>query len=140
VWGSRTQRVQDLLKELKHWLARQCSRMSRLRAVSITLYVAFSAHHLTPSDLEVWLLSLSSLEKMEKLYVVEMPRTESKRLLVHWERGDRQPPQINYPAAEHTKPCCGDMLTECEAHVHKSKHQTLHDTYERQSTSSETEV
>jgi hypothetical protein len=140
VWGSRTQRVQDLLKELKYWLTRQCSRMSRLRAVSITPYVAFSAHHLTPSDLEVWLLSLSSLEKMEKLYVVEMPRTESKRLLIHWERKDRQPPQINYPAAEHTKPCCGDMLTECEAHVHKSKHQTLHDTYERHSTSSETEV
>jgi hypothetical protein len=69
VWGSRMQRVQDLLKEFRHWLTRQCSLMSRLRAVSITLYVAFSstariAHHLTPSDLEAWLLSLSSLEKL----------------------------------------------------------------------------
>jgi hypothetical protein len=109
--------VQIQFNELKHWLARQCSRMSRLRAVSMTLYVTSSSigqitHRLTPSDLEVWLLSLPPLEALEQLYVLELCRGKSKKLLVHWERKDRQPPQINYPAVEHTKPCCENMLTE----------------------------
>jgi len=119
VWATRTHHIHARFNELKHWLTRQCSRMLRLRAVSITLYVTFSstgqvAHRLTPSDLEVWLLSISSLERLEQLYVIEMSRSEPKKLLVHWERKDGQPPQINYPAVEHTKPCCGDMFTEYE--------------------------
>jgi hypothetical protein len=119
VWATRTQRVHDRFKELRHWLTHECSRMSRLRAISITLYVTFRstgqlAHRLMPSDLEVWLLSLSSLEKLEQLYVVEMSPIESKSLVTHWERQHGQPPRINYPAVEHTKPCCGDMLTEYE--------------------------
>jgi hypothetical protein len=109
--------VQIQFNELKHWLARQCSRMSRSRAVSITIYVTFSsigqiAHRLTPSDLEVWLLSLPPLEALEQLYVLELCRGESKKLLVHWECKDRQPPQINHPAVDHKRPCYGNILTE----------------------------
>ena len=109
--------AQDRSMELNRWVTRQCSRMSRLRAVSITIYVTFPLpgeiyDGPTLSDLEEWLPSLPSLEKLEQLYVVEMCRGESKKLLVHWERRDRQPPQINYLTVEHTNSCCGNMLTE----------------------------
>ena len=108
---------QDRLKDLERWVTRQCSRMSRLRAVSITLYVTFpspgeTSYRPTLSDLEAWLSLVPSLEKLEQFYVVEMCLLKSKKLLVHWERKDRQPPEINYPNAEPTKPCCENMLTE----------------------------
>ena len=117
VWATMIKNAQDRFMGLNHWLARQCSRMSRLRAVSITIYVTFPLPceiHDGPtlSDLKEWLPSLPSLEKLEQLYVVEMCRGESKKLLVHWERKDRQPPEINYPTVEHTKLCCVNMLTE----------------------------
>ena len=117
VWATSMKDEQDRLKDLERWVTRQCSRMSRLRAVSITIYVTFPLpgeiyDGPTLSDLEEWLPSLPSLEKLEQLYVVEMCRGESKKLLVHWERRDRQPPQINYLTVEHTNSCCGNMLTE----------------------------
>jgi hypothetical protein len=117
VWATSMKDEQDRLKDLERWVTRQCSRMSRLRAVSITLYVTFpspgeTSYRPTLSDLEAWLSLVPSLEKLEQFYVVEMCLLKSKKLLVHWERKDRQPPEINYPNAEPTKPCCENMLTE----------------------------
>lgn len=117
-WRTRTNHAQRRLEKLKRFLG-QCSQMPRLRAVSVMLYVGYDFHdlpahvyHSALAEFYAGLPLLLSVEKLEQLYVVGICDHKPEKLLAHWERKDRQPSMVNHAPVEHTKSCCGNMLTE----------------------------
>jgi hypothetical protein len=110
------------LKTLQRWLTDLCSRMPRLRTVSLKMYVQ-NVEIIGEDVFLEWLRTMASLEKFEELKVVEMecsPIGKSlcwdlrakHQLLLHWKAGDPTPPTIMDPTTEYAESCCEGLCHE----------------------------
>lgn len=101
------------------WLTDPCFRMPFLRAVSFKVYVD-SLETIGKDVFEGWLRSMTSLEKLQQLRVVEFEYGDieeslcwdlraNHQLLVLWRAGDANAPAVVDPAPEYTESCCGGL-------------------------------
>ena len=108
------------LEIFRSWLMDLCSGMPHLRAVSFKTYVD-SLDTIGKDVFEGWLESMTSLEKLKQLKVVEMEESHLEdsvcwdlrakhQLMLLWKAGDPMPPTIMDPTTEYAESCCEGLV------------------------------
>jgi hypothetical protein len=110
------------LETFQRWLTDLCSRMPRLRTVSLKMYVE-SMETIGEDVFLKWLRTMASLDKFEELKVVDIECSPlgnplcwdlraKHQLLLHWRAGDPTPPTMMDPTTEYAESCCEGLCHE----------------------------
>lgn len=104
------------LANLQRWLTDLCSQMPCLRTVQLKLYVS-DLRIIDEEALDAWLHHMASLEKLERLKVVDFEHSgrgdslcwdlrARHHLMVDWKAEELKAPEIINPAPEYAESCC----------------------------------
>ena len=116
---AESQRALADLETFKRWLTDLCSHTSRLRTISLKMYVQ-DLRFIGNDVFEGWLRSMASLERLEQLKVVKIEDSPIReplcwdlrakhQLLLLWKAGDLMPPTIMNPTTEYAESCCEEL-------------------------------